>query len=185
MQRLRVPKLSSSQDAFRHTFHDPRPMRRLFFLSSFLPRSLSLLSLSVSFHPHFRNTTRRARRTVRDPCNNFAIIVIWSNNEDGRIFINIRTYSNDTPVKLKINDIVWIGKDTCFFQRFFSNSLRVRRKERGRGEKLVPKSRSFRGIFKSCASVEGIEEYLRRWYTVIREALIEAGILSGFQIFSV
>lgn len=54
MQRLRVPKLSSSQDAFRHTFHDPRPMRRLFFLSSFLPRSLSLLSLSLSlFIPIF------------------------------------------------------------------------------------------------------------------------------------
>lgn len=55
MQRLRVPKLSSSQDAFRHTFHDPRPMRRLFCLPFFLS---FFLSLSLTLHPHFRNTTR-------------------------------------------------------------------------------------------------------------------------------
>lgn len=62
MQRLRVPKLSSSQDAFRHTFHDPRPMRRLFFLSFFLSSSLSFpLSLSLTFHRRFRNTANRER----------------------------------------------------------------------------------------------------------------------------
>lgn len=103
MQRLRVPKLSSSQDAFRHTFWPPGR-----YIAFFVFLSDPLFSTPYTVN--------------RKKCNNFAI-VIWSTNEDVRSFINI--FRNDTRIvwnwKLMITDRT--SKNTNLCENQFAKNI--------------------------------------------------------------